>query len=118
MSSNYTLLKFAILDSIMIIWTCARIPMHLILLSSTKQICSHAAIHIKDLTAIAYLPVSLWKAAQVSSAFLSQNNNPCASFESEVLSVWGGENHQVFHFSSGWNIHGEEQTKYATETQW
>lgn len=87
MSSNYTLLKFAILDSILIIWACARIPMHLILLSSTKHICSHAAIHIKDLTAIVCLLVSLLKATQESSAFLPQNNNPCASFKSEVLSV-------------------------------
>lgn len=87
MSSNDTFLKFAILDLIMIVCACARIPMQLILLSLFKQICSHVAIHIKDLITTACLPVSLWKATKALSAFLPPKNNQCVSFEREVMSV-------------------------------
>lgn len=84
MTSNDTFLIFAILDLIMIICACACIPMHLILLSLIKQICSHVAIHLKYLITIACLSVSLWKATKVLSAFLPQNNNQYVSFEREV----------------------------------
>lgn len=83
-SSNDTFLKFAILDLIMIICACARIPMHLILLSLIKQICSYVAIHIKDLITTTSLPVSLWKATKVLSAFLPHKNNRYASSEQKL----------------------------------